>query len=221
MFSGIVQKMGEIKTLDLDEKWGRISIETTRWTPDLEIGESIAVQGICLTIARIEGSILFFDILRETFERTNLGAVRVGDHLNMERALKWGDPMGGHIVIGHIDGVGEVTSVIRVGRDWAYEFTCSNELQHGLVYKGSVSVDGVSLTIAELKENSFTIHIIPHTWEVTTFQYLKPGSVINMEIDLLGKFVRRLVDRGQMPTEITWQALRETGLIQEEVPADS
>lgn len=221
MFSGIVQKMGEVKTLDLDEKWGRISMETTPWEPAIEMGESIAVQGICLTVAQIDGQVLSFDILRETFERTNLGNVRVGDRLNMERALKWGDPMGGHIVIGHIDGVGEVTAVTPVGRDWAYEFTCSDELADGLVYKGSVSVDGVSLTIAELKGNTFSIHIIPHTWEVTTFQYLKPGSVVNLEIDLLGKFVKRLVERGKMPREITWQALRETGLIREKVPGEA
>jgi riboflavin synthase len=212
--------MGKITELDLEEKWGRIALETTPWQPAVEIGESIAVQGICLTVAEKKADTMYFDILRETFDRTTLGQCRTGDSLNLERALKWGDPMGGHIVVGHIDGVGSVVNIEQVGRDWKYEFTCSEELMAGMVFKGSVSIDGISLTIAELRQESFVVHIIPHTWEVTTFQHLKPGDPVNLEIDLLSKFVRRLVERGKMPTEVTWQALRETGLIDEPVPEE-
>jgi len=111
--------------------------------------------------------------------------------------------------------VGTVRSVEPVGRDWRYEFTAPPEIMDGLVFKGSISIDGVSLTVAELKPDSFTVHIIPFTYEETTFGLLKAGDKVNLEIDLLGKFVRRLVERGVMPQQVTWEALREEGLIPE------
>ncbi|HPA78966.1 MAG TPA: riboflavin synthase [Kiritimatiellia bacterium] len=219
MFSGIVQKKGEIVQHDLAEKWGKVVLRTDAWDRPLEIGESIAIQGICLTLTKMDHQGLHFDVLRETFERTNLGDKKTGQFLNMERSLRWGDTMGGHIVIGHVDGTGRVKSIRPVGRDWAFEFTAEPRLMDGMVFKGSVSVDGVSLTIAELTEESFTIHIIPFTYEHTTFCDLKPGDAVNLEVDLLGKFVRRLVERGRFPGEITWEELRRTGLIQEPVSA--
>lgn len=220
MFSGIVERMGEIVELDLAEKWGKIGVRTTGWDRPVQAGESICVQGICLTVTRADGDVLGFDVLRETFERTTLGEKRVGQRLNLERSLRWGDPMGGHIVVGHVDGVGRVRQVQPVGRDWKYEIECSDEMLDGIVFKGSVSIDGVSLTIAELKEKSFLVHIIPYTYEVTTFGALKTGDGVNLEIDLLGKYVRRLLERGRALQGVTWQALREQGLVHEDVPED-
>jgi riboflavin synthase len=217
MFSGIVERPGEIIELDLKEKWGRITVRASGWDPVIELGESIAVQGICLTAAEIDGDTLSFDVLRETFEKTTLGEKAVGQKLNLERSLRWGQPMGGHIVVGHVDGVGHVADIREVGRDWSFEFTCSEEMLDGIVYKGSVSIDGVSLTVAELKENGFVVHIIPYTYEVTTFGDLKPGDGVNLEIDLLSKYVRRLLERGQVLQGVTWDQLRETGLIHEEI----
>ncbi len=218
MFSGIVERMGEIAALDLEDKWGRISVKAEDWKYPLEMGESIATQGICLTLASLEDNIMSFDVLRETFERTTLGEKTVGQQLNLERSLRWGDTMGGHIVVGHVDGVGRIRSVTPVGRDWAYEITCSDDMLDGIVFKGSVGVDGVSLTVAELKEDAFVVHIIPFTREVTTFGSLKDGDGVNLEIDLLGKFVRRLLERGKALKGVTWQNLRESGLIDEEPP---
>jgi len=217
MFSGIVEKMGEIVKLDLDEKWGRIALRTTPWQRPVEEGESIAVQGICLTVTSLEDDLLHFDVLRETFERTTLGLKNVGDQLNLERSLRWGDTMGGHIVVGHVDGVGAVEAVTPVGRDWCYEFSCPDDMFDGVVFKGSVGIDGVSLTVAELKAHSFTVHIIPFTYEHTTFGSLKPGDAVNLEIDLLGKYVRRLLERGRMIEGVTWEDLRASGLINEAV----
>jgi riboflavin synthase len=180
------------------------------------LGESIAISGICLTVTeQDENGMLYFDVLRETFDKTNLGERKVGDSVNMERSLRWGDTMGGHIVVGHVDGVGTVKSITPVGRDWKFEFNCPADLMDGMVYKGSVSIDGISLTIAELNEDSIAVHIIPHTYEVTDFQFLKPGDGVNLEVDLLGKFVRRLLERGKVLEGVTWEKLRAEGLINE------
>jgi riboflavin synthase len=218
MFSGIVERMGEIITHDLAEKWGKIQLRAEGWDRPVEQGESIAVQGICLTVTESKDDVLSFDVLRETFERTTLGEKKVGERLNLERSLRWGDTMGGHIVVGHVDGVGKVKSIEEVGRDWKYEISCSEEMLDSIVFKGSAAVDGVSLTVAELTDNGVLVHIIPYTYEVTTFGDLKEGDGVNLEIDLLGKYVRRLLERGKALAGVTWEQLRETGLIHEDVP---
>jgi riboflavin synthase len=123
--------------------------------------------------------------------------------------------MGGHIVVGHVDGAGLVRRIDPVGRDWRFEFGAPSELLDGLVFKGSIAIDGISLTVAELESDAFAVHIIPYTYEETTFGRLKPGDPVNLEVDLLGKFVRRLVERGVMPERVTWEALRHSGLISE------
>ncbi|MDD2237287.1 MAG: riboflavin synthase [Kiritimatiellae bacterium] len=214
MFSGIVERKGIIKSLDLKEKWGRIAIDPRKpWDHPVEIGESIAISGICLTVTDVVDGALHFDVLRETFERTTLGYKQPGQFINMERSLRWGQEMGGHIVVGHVDGVATVENIREVGRDWSFEFSCSDELFDGVVYKGSVGIDGVSLTVAELTKKTFSVHIIPFTYEQTTFGELKKGTLVNLEIDLLGKYARRLLERGRVPGEVTWDSLRETGLI--------
>jgi riboflavin synthase len=215
MFTGIVERMGELAEVAWSERCGRIAIEARGWDRPVEVGESIAVEGICLTVVAVEGDRLFFDVLRETFERTNLGEKEAGDRLNLERALRWGDPMGGHVVIGHVDGIGRVRDIRRVGRDWAFEIACDASLMDGMVFKGSVGLDGVSLTIASMTEDSVTVHIIPFTYDVTTFGRLRGGDAVNVEVDLLGKFVRRLVERGRGYPEVTWDALRREGLVRE------
>jgi riboflavin synthase len=215
MFSGIVQKMGTIVEYDLAEKWGRIGLRIEDWEEPVREGESICTQGICLTIAAREGDVIYFDVLRQTFEVTNLGTKQEGGKLNLERSLRWGEPMGGHIVIGHVDGIGRVEQVDRVGRDWSYRISCGPEILDYLVNKGSVSLDGVSLTLADLYEDGFRVHIIPYTYEETTFHELQPGSLVNLEADLLAKYVHRLMERGRIYPEVTWEKLRETGLIQE------
>ncbi|RKX32874.1 MAG: riboflavin synthase [Verrucomicrobia bacterium] len=217
MFSGIVEKMGVLKLSKLEHKWGRIGVQASGWEDEVQTGDSIAVQGICLTIAAKEGDVLYFDVLKETFERTTLGDKHPGDRLNLERALRWGQPMGGHIVIGHVDGVGEIRAVRPAGRDRIFEIAAPEELLDGLVYKGSVAVDGVSLTVAELGADSFCVHIIPYTMENTTFGGLRAGDRVNLEVDVLAKYVRRLIERGRVPWHIEWDELRRIGLIQDEI----
>ena len=218
MFTGIVERMGRITELDLAEKWGRITLDAGAWERPVAIGESIAVQGICLTVAALEGSGMRFDVLRETFERTNLGEKKAGDRLNLERALRWGDPLGGHIMIGHVDGVGRVRRIDPVGRDWSYEISCGPDLMDGMVFKGSVSCDGVSLTLARVLDDSFVVHIIPYTYEHTSFGGFRVGDGVNLEVDVLGKFVRRYVERGVAFPGVTWESLRQSGLTPEVPP---
>ena len=218
MFTGIVQRMGQIAELDLKEKWGRITLDGGVWERPVEMGESIAISGICLTVAGIEDLRLRFDVLRETFERTNLGEKKPGYRLNMERSLRWGDAMGGHIVIGHVDGVGRVRRIDRVGRDWSFEISADRAFMDSVVFKGSVACDGVSLTIAELKDDAFVVHIIPFTYEHTSFGGFRIGDGVNLEMDVLGKFVRRYVERGVAFPGVTWESLRAAGLTTELPP---
>jgi len=215
VFTGIVQRMGRIAELDLKDEWGRIGVEAGAWDRPIEIGESVAVCGTCLTVKESEGGRLRFDVLRETFRRTNLGEKRIGSQVNLERALRHGDPLGGHIMIGHVDGIARVRAVQEVGRDWRFEFACPPDLMDGMVYKGSVSVDGVSLTLADLTADSIGIHIIPHTYEITCFGQYRPGDAVNIEVDILGKFVRRFVERGVAFPGLTWESLQRTGLLPE------
>lgn len=213
MFTGIVQKLGKIVEMRLQDKWGHIVLDPGPWDRPVETGESIAVSGICLTVTQVEGTKLHFDVLRETFEKTNLGVQSPGHVMNMERALRWGDPMGGHILVGHVDGPGHVCAVEPAGRDWKIEIECGPDLMTGMVYKGSVGVDGVSLTLAEIRETSFLVHIIPFTFEHTTFGRYRAGTMVNLEADLLGKFVRRYVERGVAYPGVTWDSLRAAGLL--------
>lgn len=213
MFTGIVQRRGRIVERSLEREWGRIVVEAGLWDRPVDIGESIAVSGVCLTVKTVEGTRLGFDVLAETCRRTNLGAETAEGWVNLERALRWGDPLGGHLVTGHVDGVGRIASIDRVGRDWRFVIECPPDLMGGMVYKGSVAVDGVSLTIAELHERHIAIHIIPHTYEVTCFGLYRLGDPVNIEVDLLGKFVRRFVERGVAYPGLTWEELRRQGLI--------
>ena len=211
MFTGLVQKTGKLLSREASGGSGRLSVQTDIWDTPLVQGESIAVQGVCLTLVECANSVLHFDVLRETFERTSVGQKKIGQRLNLERALRMGDALGGHIVTGHVDGMGRVQALNRVGRDWAVEVDCSRDLLSIMVPKGSVACDGVSLTIVELKDSSFVAHVIPHTWDVTSFSELTVGAMVNLEGDVLGKYVRRVMEQGSQQKGVTWESLRNAG----------
>jgi riboflavin synthase len=194
MFTGIVQKKGELTTVERDGEAGRIVVElATPFDRSVALGESIAVNGVCLTVVECTGTSLVFDLLAETFHTTNLDQLALGDPVNIEPALAMGDPLGGHWVTGHIDGTGRVEQIEQVDRDWTFTFKPPKALLPLLVMKGSVAIDGVSLTIASLEEETFTVCIIPHTYAHTNFSSFKVGDSVNLEADLLGKYVQRLL----------------------------
>ena len=213
MFTGLVQMTGKMLGVELSGGSGRLSLHSGDWNPPPVRGESFSVHGVCLTLVESDGGNLRFDILQETFERSSLGQKKVGQSLNLERALRMGDALGGHIVTGHVDGVGRVRGLKRAGRDWAVEVECSKDLLLEMVPKGSIACDGVSLTIVALQESSFIVHIIPHTWETTSFRELTHGAAVNLETDVLGKYVRRASEAGSQQRGISWESLKNAGFM--------
>ncbi|MDF7799763.1 riboflavin synthase [Pontiellaceae bacterium B1224] len=197
MFTGIVQRLGNIIDIKMDGTAGRITMVPNRpFDKPIGLGDSIAVNGTCLTIAAMDGDKLMFDVLGETFDKTNLGDKRPGDIVNLEQALALGDTLGGHIVTGHVDNTGTVAKVEQVGRDWKFTIETSRDMQMLMVYKGSIAIDGISLTVAELTDTGFVVHIIPHTIQETDMSEFKVGTKVNLEADILGKHVQRILEFG-------------------------
>lgn len=209
MFTGIISKKGIITALSRTDGAGTLSFTSDLWEKPLVIGESIAVNGVCLSLARQRGKELSFDVLKETFDRSSLGEKSVGDVVNLERALAFGDELGGHLVQGHVDAPGKVLAVEEVGRDWRIEISCDKELTDQMIYKGSIGLDGVSLTIASLEDGKFSVHLIPITWEDTALSNYEVGDTVNLEIDLMAKYIRRMLEQGQIPTMPSWEDLRQ------------
>lgn len=197
MFTGIIQRLGTVVDVKMHGAAGRITLKPSRpFDAPVHLGDSIAVNGACLTVAAFDGNCFCFDVLKETFDKTNLGEKGAGSVVNLERALALGDTLGGHIVTGHVDGTGKVRKIDRVDRDWKFEIECAQNMLMLMVYKGSIALDGISLTVAELKNDAFVVHIIPHTMEETDMSAFKPGTKVNLEADILGKHVQRILEFG-------------------------
>ncbi|MEE9367263.1 MAG: riboflavin synthase [Pontiella sp.] len=197
MFTGIVQRLGNIIDLKMEGTAGRITMLPNRpFDKPIGLGDSIAVNGTCLTVAAVDGDKLMFDVLGETFDKTNLGEKKPGDVVNLEQALALGDTLGGHIVTGHVDNTGTVSKVEAVGRDWKFTIECTRDMLMLMVSKGSIAIDGISLTVAELTDNGFIVHIIPHTIQETDMSEFKVGTKVNLEADILGKHVQRILEFG-------------------------
>jgi len=197
MFTGIVEETGRVESVRPGAAAIELRVRARVCGRGLKAGDSLAVNGCCLTVekARAAGreKALQFAVLQETWRLTNLQFARPGAGVNLERALRVGDRMGGHFVTGHIDGLGKIRRWERAGRDYILEVAAPADLMRHIVLKGSVAVDGISLTVAAVRRNSFDIWIIPHTREVTVLGERKAGDAVNLETDLLGKLVERLL----------------------------
>ena len=193
MFTGIVEETGVIATIKPTATAIQLTVHAQVCARGVKLGDSIAVNGCCLTVTKLRrgkpGSTLQFDLLKETWERTNLSAVTPGASVNLERALAVGDRLGGHFVTGHVDGTGVITRWERSGTDHVLEVNAPKKLRPYLVLKGSVAVDGISLTVAGVTKAGFRIWIIPHTLAQTALRERKVGDAVNLEGDLLGKYV--------------------------------
>lgn len=212
MFTGLIQRVGKLKRRETAAGGLRLVVAAADpWTPPLAEGESIAVSGVCLTATKVSAAEFVCDVLQETLDRTSLGAKQPGCSLNLERALRMGDQMGGHLVTGHVDGVGTLAQKRAAGRDWILRIACADDLLKGMAVKGSVAVDGISLTIAALDSKSFTVHIVPFTWNQTGLSGLREGDAVNLETDIIGKHVRRYLESGAAPSSLTLDRLREAG----------
>jgi riboflavin synthase len=198
MFTGIVEEVGAIRAIERREHVARLEIEARVTLDGVDLGGSVAVNGVCLTVIERRPSGFVFEIGPETLSRTALGNVAPGDPVNLERPLRFGGALGGHLVLGHVDGVGTVDTVTRVESTARVRVMLpSRDLEPLLIPQGSVAVDGVSLTVAALGDRSFEVMLIPHTLAVTTLGRLRPGQATNIEADVIGKYlVRSLALRG-------------------------
>lgn len=197
MFTGLVETKGKVAELRPDPPGVRLVVDAGGVSDGVQLGDSIAVNGCCLTVVAIEGSQLSFDAGSETLSRTNLGQLDTGSPVNLERSLRVGDRLGGHYVSGHIDAVGTLDER-QDDEDWStFWFRVPDVVSKHLVGKGSIAVDGVSLTVVSVVENRFSVALIPHTLEVTTLGQLTHGDPVNLETDILAKYVERLLENRQ------------------------
>ena len=195
MFTGIVETIGIIEGVEPGDDLTRLVVGAESIADGMKLGDSVAVNGGCLTVTSIRDGRLSFEAVRETMECTSLGDLKVGARVNLERAMRAGDRLDGHIVQGHVDGVGTVRQMVREGNDVRLQIDCDPELADCVVEKGSIAVDGVSLTVAALLPSGFEVALIPHTLEVTTLRDRQPHDRVNLEVDVLGKYVKRYLER--------------------------
>lgn len=212
MFTGLVQKVGVLGRLARAQGGWSLSVAHEPWPEALVLGESIAVQGACLTVTSFGSGVFTADLLDETLQRTAIRNLHEGSRLNLERALALGERLGGHIVSGHVDETGTLLSIEDRGRDIAMRVSCSDELSRQTVMKGSVAIDGVSLTVSGLSDNWIEVNLIPHTLAATSLIDRKVGDAVNLEGDILGKYVARLLGRECRPS-VTEQFLEENGFL--------
>ena len=189
MFTGIVEEIGTVKSVQSKV----ITIEASKIFDDLHLGDSVAVNGTCLTVSSFDNKIFNADVTQETLNRTNLGSLKNGSKVNLERAMTLSVRFGGHIVSGHIDGVGSIKSMKKDDNTIILTIEVPKHLMKYIVEKGSVAVDGISLTVASLTDNTFSIAVIPHTLKETVLYYKKEGDKVNIENDVIGKYVERLL----------------------------
>ena len=188
MFTGLVEELGVISSISQTDIW----IESSIVMDDLGVKDSISVNGACLTVVSIEENLFKVNVVPETLRRTDLGDLSVGDKVNLERSAQLGGRLGGHIVQGHVDGTAQITAYVQEGSSWLIEFQISKNLSRYIVEKGFVCVDGASLTVVNCDENTFTIALIPYTRDNTVLGYKGVGNSVNIETDIIGKYIEKL-----------------------------
>jgi riboflavin synthase len=204
MFTGLVEEIGKLKIKQPKGEAYQLTFTAKKVMDDLEIGSSISVNGVCLTVVRKTSDDFSVDAIEETLKKTNLGDLGVGDKVNLERPLKAEARLGGHFVLGHIDTTGKVVDVKELSNSHFLTIEIPERFKKYLIFVGSVAIDGVSMTVAQLQDNTFSVGIIPHTWEETIFFTKKSGVSVNLEFDVLGKYVERIMElkaEGNNPTE--------------------
>ena len=193
MFTGIVEEIGTVKKIARGQK-AYLEIQADRIFSDIHIGDSIAVNGVCLTVTGFSGKVFTADVMNETFSRSSLGSLKAGSHVNLERAMSANGRFGGHIVSGHIDGTGKIINIKKDGNAVWYKISADENIIKYTVEKGSIAIDGISLTVARVERDNFSVSIIPHTSEETILSEKKPGDTVNLENDIIGKYVERFLN---------------------------
>ncbi len=212
MFTGIIEELGTVEAIQNRAAGARLKVRCATVLGDLAEGASIAVNGVCLTAVDLRRDSFSADLAPETLRRSNLGGLRSGSRVNLERPLSPGGRLSGHIVQGHVDGTGEFLSLDALGdENWWLRIRVPRELDPYLVYKGSIAIDGISLTIAALEGDTLAVTIIPHTYRSTTLAGYRPGSRVNLECDILAKHVEKLLRKIEVKSPLTVEKLREQG----------
>lgn len=214
MFTGIVEELGELVNRQPAGIGISLVIKASRIMDDLSIGDSIAVNGVCLTVSRRSSFTFYADVMPETLRKTNLHMLNSGERVNLERALSIGGRLGGHFLTGHVDSTGKIISEINEGNALIKKISASEEVMRYIIKKGSIAVDGISLTVVDLGDNWFTVSLIPHTAGVTTFRYKHAGDIVNLEADMLAKYIEKLLpvnEKEQNKSRISYEYMKEKG----------
>jgi len=193
MFTGLIEGIGEVREVRRAGADAAIALGLPASFSDCRIGDSISVDGVCLTITEIKGDLIQVDLSRETLDRSTLGELKTGSKVNLERAMRLSDRLGGHLVSGHIDGTGTLKSIQKQGKSWLIQISLDASLSRYLIEKGSIAVDGISLTITSCTADSFSVAVIPQTGAETTLLKKTAGSTVNLEIDMIAKYIEKLL----------------------------
>ncbi|WP_018307365.1 riboflavin synthase [Desulfitobacterium hafniense] len=214
MFTGIIEELGKVADLKVLPDSAQLTLEGTKVLEGTQIGDSIAVNGICLTVVKMQGNLFTVDVMAETLQKTNLKECSRGTQVNLERALQLSTRLGGHLVSGHVDGVGTIQKITPVGIARVFTIKAAPELLNYVLPKGSIAIDGISLTVVDLLPQAFTVSLIPHTRQETTLGFKGAGDMVNLETDLIGKYVARFMEKKEAPPkDLSMSFLAENGFI--------
>jgi riboflavin synthase len=211
MFTGIIEEIGTIGSMSGSDKAIEMTIHASNVLEDVKLGDSISVNGVCLTVTKFTSSSFTVDVMPETVKATSLNALKQGSSVNLERAMAAGGRFGGHFVTGHVDGTGTIIRKRPSANAVYYDIKASRDLTSSLVMKGSIAIDGISLTIFGLENELVTVSIIPHTLSETVLGGKEAGDIVNIECDMLGKYVKKFIDQSQGSSSITPDFLKENG----------
>ena len=212
MFTGIIEEVGIVRSITKGSLSAILDISCSKVLEDTKVGDSIAVNGVCLTVTSLEETSFTADVMAETLRRSSLGELSKGSKVNLERAMQLNGRFGGHIVSGHIDGTGTIISTKKEGNATWVEVGTSPEILRFIIQKGSITIDGISLTVAKLTDKSFSVSIIPHTGSETTLLTKKSGSIVKLENDIVGKYVEKFTVKNKKK-EVSYEILLENGFI--------
>jgi len=213
MFTGLIEDLGTVASFRRNGKAAILGIATSLPVGEIALGDSVAVNGLCLTVTGISGTVLSFDVSPETISKSTFASLGTGDKVNLERALRLGDRLGGHMVTGHVDCCGMLARIERASGYHVLAFTLPAEFSRYLVTKGSVAIDGISLTVNEVTGEGFTVTVIPHSLAKTTLAKLAPGAAVNIETDILGKYIERLAQPWRDGAGLSMRTLAENGFL--------
>jgi riboflavin synthase len=213
MFTGLIETIGVIGTLSTGSGKSVITVRTDKFRGEVQLGDSIAINGVCLTVVAFDNESFQVEAVEETLSKTSLHNISAGDSVNLERALKVGDRLGGHFVLGHVDDTASVVGITKQDGSWLLTLDLSEELARYCIPVGSIAIDGISLTIARLDNKRVTISVIPHTWRETTLQHRSVGDVVNIEVDMIGKYVHKFVNPDSTTGSVSMDSLRNAGFV--------